>query len=99
MTPTTPHQTTLAYSVPAFYINNASYTYINGVFRVAFFKQNLTPQGDGSAAEVLVPRFAVVMVPGVAEEFLREFRSLFEAIARAAQVSAATMHEEHGTSQ
>ena len=93
-----PSSTTLAYSVPATYTNHASIVYINGMFRVAFFEQQLSqgPNGSPEVTETLVPRVAVIMTPATAHEFIKQFGSLYHNIASAVQTQAASVMPKQG---
>jgi len=86
-------QLPLAYQVPSFYVNCVRFTYINGVFRVTFFEQQLIPKPDApnEVAEILVPRTSVTMVPAVAEEFLRAFGEMYTKVAEATRSGAASV--------
>jgi hypothetical protein len=89
-------QLPLAFQVPSLYVNCIRFTYINGVFRVTFFEQQLVPKGDGTneAMEILVPRTSVTMVPAVVSDFLREFGGFFNRVAEGVRESAATVMPE-----
>ena len=96
--PPAPSPTTLAYSVQATYTNLASIAYINGMFRVAFFEQQLSqgPNGSPEVTETLAPRVAVIMTPATAHEFIKQFGSLYHTIASAVQTQAASVMPEQG---
>jgi len=79
--PPPPNINSLAYSTPAFYVNQTSITYINGVFRVTFFEQHLSEAkpGEGSPEvnSILAPRVSVVLTPQSASDLLKTFGDLF----------------------
>lgn len=75
----------LAYSISAAYANCVNVTYINGVFRLTFFEQHVSPKPGSTAGEVDIvtsPRAAIVLTPESSAEFLRTFGDLFNAVAK-----------------
>ena len=77
-----PTVTSLAYSIPAVYINQLSFTYINGVFRITCYEQQLLGGSleEPEVSSVLAPRVAFVLTPSTAGEFLKTFGELFERV-------------------
>jgi hypothetical protein len=92
-------QLPLAYQVPSLYVNCVRFTYINGIFRVTFFEQQLVPKPEApnEVAEILVPRTSVTMIPAVVADFLREFGNLYNRVAENIREGAATVLPEDET--
>jgi hypothetical protein len=100
MNPPNPPNPSLIFTVPSFYTNFVSFTYLNGVFRITFFEQYIEPKKDspGEIVETLSPRVSVTMVPHIAADFLKAFGELYNQVAKSVTTAAATvMPEGDGT--
>ena len=95
--PAAPSPTDLAYSIPSIYTNNVAIVYVNGVFRVTFFEQQLSQiPPSPEVRETLAVRCSVTMTPTTASDFIKHFEGLFHAIAQNVQTQAATVMPEQG---
>ena len=71
--------------LPATYTNLVHITYINGLFRLTFAEQAVTPLRPGSPemVENTVHRSAVVLTPATFAELLRSGSEVYNAVVRA----------------